>query len=155
MKKTIKKQRIYVCWLCLFICIHKGAHFSSEHLSGEHMSAHPDNPSFATGLMRRWTESTAAAAAGLEFSDACSPSVAPLITRKRRRLERGKRRWNDKQVREWIQTALNAALAQSPLISKGVISSSDQLVLSRRKKKLAGRSFEFRYLKCWQIEFLQ
>jgi len=31
-EKDDKKQRIYVCWLCLVICIRKGAHFTSEHL---------------------------------------------------------------------------------------------------------------------------
>jgi len=32
-EKDDKKQRICVCWLCLVICIRKGAHFTSEHLS--------------------------------------------------------------------------------------------------------------------------
>ena len=39
-EKDDKKQRIYVCWLCLvkLVCIRKGAHFSSEQLSCEQMS---------------------------------------------------------------------------------------------------------------------
>ena len=32
-EKDDKKQRMYGCWLCLVICIRKGAHFTSEHLS--------------------------------------------------------------------------------------------------------------------------
>jgi len=32
-EKDDKKQRMYVCWLCLVIFIRKGAHFTSEHLS--------------------------------------------------------------------------------------------------------------------------
>ena len=47
-----------------------------------------------------------------QFSDACSPSVESLITRKLRRMGQGKRRSNDKPVCKWIQTALNAAMVQ-------------------------------------------